>query len=298
MIRARYIFGALGGMLIAGGCATYLVGRELAKPTPSVVGPPPEDLHAEVVAFPSGSGSRLKGWFIRGQEGRGGVVLMHGIHATRLAMLGRARFLTEAGYSVLLFDFQANGESAGAHQTFGFLESRDARAACEYLRSRIPGEKIGAIGLSMGGAASVLGSNPLEVDALVLEAVFPTIEDATSNRIAERLGPPGRLLTPLLLWQLHPRLGLNVEELRPIDRIGDVKAPVFVIAGGADVCTPAEESRRLFAAAPEPKQYWEIPGARHEDFLRVVPSEYRTRILEFFDRYLASQPGSDAELPR
>jgi pimeloyl-ACP methyl ester carboxylesterase len=160
---------------------------------------------------------------------------------------------------VLLFDFQANGESLGTHQTFGYLESLDARAACEYLRSRVPGSKIGVIGLSLGGAAAILAKPPLDVDALVLEAVYPTIEEATANRIAARLGTPGRFLTPLLTAQLRPRLGISPADLRPIEHMSDVKAPVFVVAGGADVDTTPLESRRLFQAASHQRNIGKYP---------------------------------------
>ncbi|HZI95409.1 MAG TPA: alpha/beta fold hydrolase, partial [Patescibacteria group bacterium] len=230
----------------------------------------------------------LKGWLVRGPAENGAVVLMHGINTNRLTMLSRARFLAAAGYSVLLFDFQSHGESIGRHHTFGYLESLDARAACDYLTSRLPDVKKGVIGTSLGGAAAVLGPGPLDVQALVLEAVYPTIEEATANRIARRLGEPARLLTPLLVWQLRPRLGVSARQLRPIDRIGGIRAPLLLIAGGADKDTTPLESQRLFDAAPQPKEYWEIAGAAHQDFYLYAPKEYEARVLAFLGRYLRS----------
>ena len=56
--------------------------------------------------------------------------------------------------------------------TFGYLESRDARAAFDFMRQRLPGEHIGVVGMSLGGAAAILSEKPLEADAMVLEAVF------------------------------------------------------------------------------------------------------------------------------
>ncbi len=281
------MFATLVGGLLLGAVATLLAGSLVAAPSPHVVGAPPKGLGAESVEFHSASGSLLKGWLIPGQPGRAGVILMHGIHADRLQMLRRARFLSEAGYGVLLFDFQANGESQGRHQTFGYLESRDARAARDFIQSRRPGTKVGAIGMSLGGAAAILGPTPLDVDALIVEEVYPTVEEATSNRIAHRLGWTGRALTPLLLCQLWPRLGISASDLRPIDRFGSVTAPIFVIAGGQDMDTPPRESQRLFQAAPDPKQYWELVGAGHQDFHAFAREEYESRVLEFFERYLS-----------
>lgn len=65
--------------------------------------------------------------------------------------------------------------------------SLDAEAAVDLVRARLPGEPVGVIGASMGGAAALLGPGPLRVDALVLESVSPTIELAVADRLRVRL---------------------------------------------------------------------------------------------------------------
>jgi uncharacterized protein len=249
------------------------------------VPPPPADFPARPVEF-SGSAGILRGWFAAGNPGGAAVLLMHGSHETRRAMLGRARFLHTHGYATLLFDFHAYGESDGDRNTFGFTEAGDAEAGLQLLRSLAPGERIGAIGFSLGGAACLLGERPLPVDALVLEAVYPDIETAVANRLRLRLGPLGPLLTPLLTWQIYPRWGIRIDQLRPIDGIRKVHVPMLVIAGAEDPRTTLAESKRLFAAAAEPKQFWIVPGAGHVNFQRFAPQEYEARVLGFLDRFL------------
>lgn len=203
-------------------------------------------------------------------------------------MLDRARFLSRSGYAVLLFDFQAHGESQGRHITFGYLESKDARAALSFLRSNIQGERIGVIGVSMGGAAALLASPPLEANAIVIEMVYPTIDQAISNRLRMRLGNWASILTPLLSWQLQPRLGITAQELRPIDKVGNIRVPKLFIVGEEDQHTTLEESRQLFNAAAEPKEWWLVNGARHVDLHSVAKEEYEQRVLDFFGRNLRS----------
>ena len=207
---------------------------------------------------------------------------MHGIHADRRAMIGRARFLTQAGYGVLLFDFHAEGESSGRRITFGATEAADAAAAVAYLRRRVPGERIGAIGVSMGGAAALLGRAPLDVDALVLESVYPTIDAAVRDRLAAHAGPLGMALEPLFLAQLRPRFGIDPAALRPIDHIAQVREPLFIMSGTADRDTHLDEAQALFARAHEPKTFWAVPGAGHEDLHASDRSEYERRVLAFF----------------
>ena len=220
-----------------------LAGNLAWAPAPAVIGPPPPDLQCEPVTFESASGSRLSGWFIRGQPHMGSVVLMHGIRANRLAMLDRARLLHRYGFSVLLFDFQSHGESSGRSITFGYLESLDARAAFEYLRGRTPRERIGIIGVSLGGAAAVLGGRGLPADAFVLEAVYATFDDAVANRLVMRLGGLGKLLGPVFTWQVKLRLGFDTALLQPAAHIAELHAPVLIIAGQADQHTTLRESR-------------------------------------------------------
>jgi fermentation-respiration switch protein FrsA (DUF1100 family) len=201
-------------------------------------------------------------------------------------MVDRAAFLHRAGYSLLLFDAQAHGESPGQQITFGYLESLDTRAAVSFLRAEVPAERIGYLGVSQGGAAALIGDTPLAVQALILEAVYPTLREAVSNRIRIRLGPLAPLLAPLLLAQIQPRLGVDPDSIAPIEGIRHILAPLLLIAGERDRHTLLTESERLFEAAPEPKTLWVVPGAAHVDFHRFDPARYEQRILDFLARTL------------
>lgn len=223
----------------------------------------------------------VHGWLIKGDPDKGVIILMHGIRANRLQLTKHAEFLFQAGYSVLLFDFQSHGESVGKHITAGYLESRDAAAAVNFIHQRFPGKKICADGFSMGGAAALLAQPPLQVNAMILQSVYPTIEQAIADRLESRLGRVGKLGTPLLTWQLKPRLGFGVDDLCPIQQVGKITMPKLFIAGTTDRDTPLPESKALFAAAAEPKQLWLVDGAGHVDMLAFAGIEYQKRILKF-----------------
>ena len=272
----------LGSSLVLTSCG--VITRAFTAGSPRAIGPAPVGLGAVEVAFASSSGSQLRGWFVPGRPGAGAVLLLHGVHANRLAMLPRARFLHALGYSVLMPDFRAHGESSGVHTTFGALESRDAQAAACLLHSLAPDERVAAIGVSLGGAAALLGQKPLPVDALVLESVYPTIDQAAKNRLHAWLGPIGSWLAPSLLRSLEPTIGVSPAELRPIDRIAEVRVPVLLAAGSADPYTPMDESKALFARLTPPKEFWAVDGAAHVDLYDYAPAEYQRRISAFLQR--------------
>lgn len=123
-------------------------------------------------------------------------------------------------------------------------------------------------------------------DAVVLESMYPTIEEAVVDRLTRRLGPVGSALAPLLLWQLPLRTGISPDQLRPVDAIASLKAPVLAAAGTRDEHTTLAESRRIFDAAREPKQFWAVDGAAHVDLFNAGPEAWRTTVIAFLDRYL------------
>src|SRR2546430_2957835 len=246
----------------------FAIGWPLATPVQTHVGKPPEDLGARPVEFKSDSGATVHGWWCPTTTSRGAVLLLPGIRANRLSMVDRARFLRRAGYSVLLIDFQATGETKGDHITFGWKESRDVLAAVNFVHGVAPSDDVAIIGSSLGGVAALLATPPLKVDALVLEAVYPTIEIATRNRMQNYLGAFGGMLTPLLLGQLQLRLGVSASQLRPIDHIADVHCPVFIMSGEKDRNTRTADTQILFERPRSRKQLWLVPKAGHVDLHR------------------------------
>src|SRR5581483_9345354 len=245
-------------------------GGQLCAPVPRQIGSAPITLDATDIVFSSTSGSSIHGWLSRGLVGHGAVLLLHGVRGDRRDMLSRAEFLHRQGYAALLIDFQAHGESPGRQITFGDRESRDVVAALEYLRRSVPGERVGVIGVSLGAAAFVLADSKPPVDAVVLESMYPTIEQAVTDRLKLHLGSWGPLLGRILLVQMHPRLGIDPDRLRPIDRVAKICAPLLMISGTRDQHTLIEETRVLFASAVAPKELWEVRGAAHVNLHRFA----------------------------
>lgn len=283
---------ALTVALVAGLAASAVIGWALTRPMNERVGAAPADLPARDVTIHSETGRDVRGWLVPGRPDRAGILLLHGLRGDRRSMVPRARLLHRLGYTVLLIDLQAHGESPGAAMTFGARESLDVRAAARYLGAVVPGRPVGAIGVSLGGAAVVLAEPPVPFDAVVLESVYSSFDTAVDNRMRRRLGPPGPLVSGLLTWQVPLRLGISTAALRPVDRIGQVQAPVLLVQGDRDRSTTLAEGRRMFAAAAEPKQLWVVPGAGHVDLYRYAPQRYEATVAAFLARWLPPVPAA------
>jgi len=121
---------------------------------------------------------------------------------------------------------------------------------------------------------------------MVLELVYSSLEEAIKNRISIRLGNIGRYLSPLITWQIEPRLGFNPNLLAPIKHMSKIRIPILIIAGTEDKHTTLEESKRMYDSASGPKIFWAVKGAEHQDIQRYTPKEYSKTILKFFAKYL------------
>lgn len=266
------------------------VGELLSRPVSREIGPAPADFSVTVVHIPVVGAEDLAGWWAKGEAGKGVVLLLHGVRADRTQMLQRARFLRSNGYGTLLIDLPAHGESSGERITFGLREAAGVRAALRFLRQEALNERIGVIGVSLGAASLVLAAPSWPPDAAVLESMYPTIDEAVSNRLTARLGYWGRYMAQPLLWQLPMRAGISTSDLRPIDWLPRLGAPVLIASGADDQHTPWVETVRLFEAANEPKQLWRVDGAAHVDLHAFAPQAYERNVLRFLARHLREQP--------
>lgn len=273
--------------------ALFIAGEVLSRPERAAIGAPPAGLRAESVRLSFGDGQHLASWFLPGRPGEGVVLLLHGVRGNRLQMLARAQWLQGMGAASLLVDLPAHGESRGERIGFGRLEAPAVDAALAWLRVRQPGERIGAIGVSLGGASLLFARREPALDAVILESVYPTIDEAVHNRLAMRLGTAtAQALAPLLLAQVPWRLGVGTDQLRPIEAIRSLNTPVLIASGSLDAHTPWLETEALFAAAREPKTLWRVDGAAHVDLHAFAPAAYERRIGPWLQARLRKLPAS------
>ena len=261
------------------------VGQKLCASSPSKVNKPATQHTLENVTLTKPTGEPLHAWWLPGDASSPIILHFHGNRQSRLQMMQRAEFFAKHGYNNLLPDFQAHGESGGKYVTFGHREAEDAELWFHFIKDKYPEHKVVAIALSLGGAACLLGKTAHQLDALVLEMVYPTLNDAINNRMALRFGRFSRFITPLLTVQLKPTLGIWPKDLEPIEHIKTVSTPMLLIAGSDDDRTTLEESQRLYDAAAEPKEFLVIEGAKHEDLHAFAKDIYEQRVLSFIQKH-------------
>ena len=258
---------------------SWLSAQRLTGAHRRAVGNPPKDFPfpIESIKFTTRDEHTLSGWLMPAEKSDCAVVLLHGYGGDRRSMLPRAKSLRALGYTALLYDARACGESSGERITFGYREREDLLAAVKLLKER-GHRNIACLGVSQGGATILFAAEELkDVKCVICESAYDEMTHAVDRRTRRFGGVPGWFGASLLVPFAESRLALSIDEVRPVDYIAKLPCPVFIMSGDRDTRTWPEDTRRLFEAAREPKELWMIDGAGHEDLFRHVGYEEKMR---------------------
>jgi pimeloyl-ACP methyl ester carboxylesterase len=225
-------------------------------------------LASEDLTLTAEDGVRIHAWYLPPPgEPRWTVLLAHGNGGNASHRLDRALFLqSKLGAAVLLFDYRGYGRSEGSPDEEGTY--RDARAAHRWLieEKRVPGERLVIFGESLGSAVALDLALARPCRALVLESPFASVPAMA------------RAVYPFLpLW---PFVRTRYDNVAKAPRL---TVPLLVLHGDRDEVVPFAQGRRVFEAAPEPKRFFAIPGASHNDTYVVGGEAYWSAVVGFLE---------------
>ena len=265
---------ALPSAALAGGVGAYLRNRvqraQVFVPTLYPHGFWDPGSHGLPVAdewFETEDGVKLHAWWIRSRRPRGTVLYCHGNNGNITHRIGVLEQLWHMRLNVFAFDYRGYGRSEGEPSEEGLY--RDVRAALDHLSGNLgqQPDSILLFGHSLGGAVAIDGALNRPVAGLVVQSSFTHIRDMT------------RALFPRLPLHLVAR-----NQFRSVDKVGRLEMPKLFIHGTDDPTVPHRLGRRLFDAAVEPKEWFEIPRAGHNDVFRTGGMRYLWRLQRFARR--------------
>src|ERR671911_907838 len=254
--------------------------RKTPEATPTSIG-----LEHTEVELQSTDGVCLSGWWVPVEGSSLAAVLVPGWGGYKFDehLLQTLPVYHDAGYSVLLLDLRAQGESDGTRRTLGYREVRDVRGALTWLQEQGFGpDQIVLHGWSMGGATALRAAPGTGVAAVVEEAAYADLPLLLMGEIPDfvRFGRPlrpaillaGRLFPDFDPWDVVPK--------KETAKLSDEGVPLFIIHSTEDTIVPYEQAKILAAAYPD-ANIWKLEGYAHVEAYQHP--EYAQRLRAFLD---------------
>jgi uncharacterized protein len=233
-------------------------------------------------------GVELRGWKIRPPSPNGDwVLLFHGVSDNRTGVLGHAEFLLRHGYSVVMMDSRAHGESGGDMATYGWKERNDTVGVVNALYSTEKVNHLYALGVSMG-AAVALQSAIVEphIEGVVAEDPFADLRKVSYDYAGLHFSPflGETLFRPASIFAMEALAktgGFDPDDVSPEKAVAARPFPVLLICGTRDTTIPCRHAEQIYRTASGPKELWVVNGAEHASALGRAPTEYEEKVVRF-----------------
>jgi len=176
------------------------------------------------------------------------VLYNHGNYAGIEHYQPRLRFLHEAGYNVIAWDYRGYGKSTpdSAPTPDQFLT--DAQTFRTYADGLLPDpERVVVYANSLGGVPAVEMALDNPPCALMLEAPFTSMSRISASNSGTSF----------------PESFFSQNRFDNITKLAGYDAPVLLMVGEDDNKFPLEDIQAMYEAVIGNKELWLVPGARH-----------------------------------
>lgn len=205
-------------------------------------------LNCEEVWFDTEDGEKLHGWFfpLKGEEPV--ILFCHGNAGNMSHRLDNVRLLLEQKVQVFIFDYRGYGESTGKPSEAGLY--LDGQAAYDLLTNvkYISPEKIVPFGRSLGAAVAIDLSLKRQIKSLIIESAFTSTKEMAKTMFLFK--------GFAFLFPAH---------FNNLEKISQIPVPILIFHGEKDEIVPFSMGKKLFQAAHQPKYFFPIKRAGHND---------------------------------
>ncbi|MGH7817011.1 MAG: alpha/beta hydrolase [Candidatus Binatia bacterium] len=224
--------------------------------------------------FTTADGVRLNGWFIPHPEARATMVWFHGNAGNISHRVENIKLLYDkVKINIFIFDYRGYGRSAGSVSEEGTY--RDGAAALDFVKKqlRVDVKNLIIFGRSLGAAVAAEMALRFESRGLILETPFMSIREMAKT-----------------IFPILPIGALLQTRYDVVEKVGKIKVPLLVLHGDRDDVVPYEQGKKVFAAAGEPKEFYTIGGATHNDTYLVGGDAYFQRLRSFVETVVPTEP--------
>ena len=224
----------------------------------------------EDVWIKSEDGLKLHGtWFPVGDKTKV-VICFHGYTSQGMNdYIGLSGYYLKHGYSMLLVDERAHGQSEGEYVGFGCLDRKDAMRWIDWVLKECSEEaQILLHGTSMGASTVLMASGlelPSQVKGIVSDCAFTSPKYVFTHVLHTMYHLPAFPMIQIADRVNKKKAGYGLDECNAAREVQKATVPILFIHGEADTFVPYRMCGEIYENCTSPKQMLSVPGAAHAE---------------------------------
>ena len=222
-----------------------------------------EDIYIE-----SFDGLRLHGSLLKNGEGKKLVIQAHGFRSNPTHdFMAILPYFWNKGFSVLMVDHRAHGESEGQYITYGVHERCDIRDWV-YKALEVLGDDTEILlhGISMGASTVLMASSldlPRNVKGIIADSGFTSPYDIFVEVLEHSFKAKPFPILHITNMIAEHKANFGFKDASTIGAMTENEIPVLFFHGEEDDFVPIEMSEANFEVCKAKKGFVRIKGARH-----------------------------------
>ena len=253
----------------------------IQKRKEAMLAQPHEDVYKR-----SGDGLQLHAtYFPQGKQDKI-VICFHGYTSQGMSdYIGLSDYYLKRGYSMLLVDERAHGQSEGEYIGFGCLDRIDACAWMDWVISTC-GENVQILlhGTSMGAATVLMASGlalPKQVKGIVSDCAFTSPKHVFTHVLHSMYHLPAFPIMQITDFVNRKKAGYGLDECNAAREVQKAKVPILLIHGDADTFVPCSMCDEIESNCASETKKLIVKGAAHAESYYKDMDAYENALNEF-----------------
>lgn len=244
-----------------------------------------EQPHEDVFCL-SEDGLRLHATWFPYEDAKKVVICFHGYTSQGMSdYVGLSDYYRRQGFSMLLVDERAHGDSEGEYIGFGCLDRMDALGWIDWVLHRCGEEtQILLHGTSMGGATVLMTSGlelPSQVKGIVSDCGFTSAKEVFTHVLHSMYHLPAFPMIQIASLVNKKKAGYGLNECNAAKEVQKAEVPIFLIHGDADTFVPCDMCEKIYENCASEKKMLIVKGAAHAESYYKDMEAYEDALSDF-----------------
>lgn len=236
----------------------------------------------------SNDGLKLHGTYFPVGDETKVVICFHGYTSEGMKdYIALSGYYLKNGYSMLVVDERAHGQSEGEHIGFGCLDRFDALCWINFIIEKCT-DKVQILlhGTSMGGATVLMASGlelPKQVKGIISDCGFTSPKYVFTHVLHSMYHLPAFPVIQITSAVNRRIAGYGMDDCNAAREVKKAKLPILLIHGDADFFVPCSMCDEIYENCASPKKKLIVQGASHAESYYKDTGAYENALNDFIE---------------